>query len=82
MIQIRPVSDLRNKFPEIEAIAQISRATVNSLVNKGILKILEEKVQRNPLASKNININKKLKLTEEQKAENAKNVLADLEMFG
>lgn len=54
-------------IPEIEAIAQISRATVNSLVNKGILKILEEKVQRNPLASKNININKKLKLTEEQK---------------
>ena len=54
-------------IPEIEAIAQISRATVNSLINKGILKILEEKVQRNPLASKNININKKLKLTEEQK---------------
>ena len=53
-------------IPEIETFAEISRSTVNSLVNKGILKIVNEKIDRNPLANKKIDNNKKLILNEEQ----------------
>ena len=53
-------------IPEIETFAEISRSTVNSLVNKGILKIVNEKIDRNPLANKKIDNNKKLVLNEEQ----------------
>ena len=53
-------------IPEIETFAEISRSTVNSLVNKGILKIVNEKIDRNPLAKKEIENNKKLILNEEQ----------------
>ena len=49
-------------IPEIETFAEISRSTVNSLVNKGILKIVNEKIDRNPLANKKIDNNKKLVL--------------------
>ena len=53
-------------IPEIETFAEISRSTVNSLVNKGILKIVNEKIDRNPLANKKMDNNKKLILNEEQ----------------
>ena len=53
-------------IPEIETFAEISRSTVNSLVNRGILKIVNEKIDRNPLAKKEIENNKKLVLNEEQ----------------
>lgn len=53
-------------IPEIETFAEISRSTVNSLVNRGILKIVNEKIDRNPLANKKIDNNKKLVLNEEQ----------------
>ena len=54
-------------IPEIEQFADISRATVNSLVKKDILKIVNQKIERNPLINKKINQSKKLELTDEQK---------------
>ncbi len=54
-------------IPEIESFTEISRSTVNSLVKKDILKIVNKKIDRNPLINKNVNLNKKLELTEEQK---------------
>ena len=54
-------------IPEIEKIAEISRATVNSLVKKGILKIVNQKIERNPLIHKKVHNNQKLPLNEEQK---------------
>ena len=53
-------------IPEIEAIVDVSRSTVNSLVKKEILKLVNKKIDRNPLINKNINVNKKLTLTGEQ----------------
>ena len=53
-------------IPEIIEFAGVSRATVNTLVKKGLLRIEEQKVDRNPLAFKKKNESKKLKLTEEQ----------------
>ena len=54
-------------IPEIEQIVEVSRATVNSLVNKGILKIESKKIDRNPLINKKIVNNQKLNLNEEQR---------------
>ncbi len=54
-------------IPEIENFAGISRSTVNSLVKKGILKIVNKKIDRNPLINKKISNNKKLELNDEQK---------------
>ena len=53
-------------IPEIMGFAGVSRETINSLVKKGLLKIEEQKVDRNPLAFKQKEENKKLELTEEQ----------------
>ena len=53
-------------IPEIMEFAGVGRATINSLVEKGYIKIEEEKVDRNPLATKKKNENKKLKLSDEQ----------------
>ena len=53
-------------IPEIIEFADVSRETINSLVKKELLKIEEQKVDRNPLALKRKEDNKKLKLTEEQ----------------
>ena len=53
-------------IPEIMEFAGVSRETINSLVKKGYLEIQEDKVDRNPLALKKKEENKKLQLTEEQ----------------
>ena len=53
-------------IPEIEQITDISRATVNSLVKKGILKIVNTKIDRNPLINKKVEENNKLQLNENQ----------------
>ena len=53
-------------IPEIEQITGISRQTVNSLVDKKILKIINKQIDRNPLILKKIKDNPKLQLTEEQ----------------
>lgn len=52
--------------PEIEQIIGVSRATVNSLVKKEILKIVNTKIERNPLINKKVDGNNKLQLNEEQ----------------
>ena len=53
-------------IPEIIEFANVSRDSINSLVKKGYIKLQEEKVERNPLALKKAEENKKQKLTEEQ----------------
>jgi primosomal protein N' (replication factor Y) len=59
-------------IPEIEMLTDCSRAIVNTLIKNGYLEIVEEKVERNPLNLKNIELIKKkekterLVLTEEQ----------------
>ena len=59
-------------IPEIEMFTGCSRAIVNTMVKNKYLEIVEEKIDRNPLNLKNIDIIKqkehteKLKLTEEQ----------------
>ena len=53
-------------IPEIIEFAGVSRETINSLTKKGLIKIETQKVERNPLALKKENKNKKLQLTEEQ----------------
>ena len=53
-------------IPEIENFVRISRATVNSLIEKKILKIEKKKINRNPLISKKIEKQSKLQLTDEQ----------------
>ena len=51
---------------EIMNFAEVSRDTINSLVKNGYIKIEKQKIDRNPLALKKVNINKKLQLTDEQ----------------
>ena len=53
-------------IPEIMELADVSRETINSLIKKDFIKIEEQKVDRNPLALKRKEENKKLKLTDEQ----------------
>lgn len=54
-------------IPELEEFLDVSRATVNSLVKKEILKIENKKVPRNPLINKKVQEAPKLQLNEEQK---------------
>ena len=51
---------------EIEAFTDCSRAIVNTLIKNGYLELVEKRVERNPLNSKEVNNTKKLKLTDEQ----------------
>ena len=51
---------------EIMELADVSRETINTLIKKGVIKLEEQKVERNPLATKKVNQNKRLELTEEQ----------------
>lgn len=59
-------------IPEIEMFTDVSRAMVNTLIKNGYLEKIEQKIERNPLAIKDIESIKekektqKLKLTEEQ----------------
>ena len=53
-------------IPEIESFLEVSRATINSLINKNILKIVNKKIDRNPLINRKEEENKKLELNEEQ----------------
>lgn len=60
-------------IPEVEMFTDCSRAIVNTLIKNGYLEIVEEKIERNPLNFKNIELIKKnekteqLVLTEEQR---------------
>ncbi len=54
-------------IPELEQITDVSRASINSLINKGVLKVESKEIYRNPIISKNIEKQNKLILNEEQK---------------
>lgn len=51
---------------EIKEFNDCSRVTINSLVEKGYLKIVDEKIDRNPLINKEVVENEKLQFNEEQ----------------
>lgn len=51
---------------DLEAITDTSRAIIKTLEKNGYVKILEEKVQRNPFVNRRIEKDKPLNLTEEQ----------------
>lgn len=51
---------------EIKDFTECSRSTINGLLEKGFLRIQDEKVDRNPLALKNISKNEKLVFNDEQ----------------
>ena len=51
---------------DLQAIADVSRAILNTLVKNEYIEIKEEKVERNPFIHKEIKRDKPLKLTEEQ----------------
>ena len=52
--------------PEIEDFTECSRAILNTLIKNKYLELVEKKIERNPLNSKNVNVTQKLKLTDEQ----------------
>ena len=62
-------------IPDIEMFTDCSRAIVNTLVKNGYVEILEQKIERNPLANKKIERTENLKLTNEQ--ENAFNKISN-----
>ena len=51
---------------DLQAITDVSRTILNTLVKNGYIEIKEEKVERNPFMHKEIKRDKPLKLTEEQ----------------
>ena len=51
---------------EIEIFTECTKATINSLVKRGYIKLQKEKVNRSPLVKKEIKVSQKLKLTDEQ----------------
>lgn len=53
-------------IPDIEMFTDCSRAIVNTLIKNEYLEIVEQKVERNPLETKNIENTSNLKLTKEQ----------------
>lgn len=53
-------------IPDIEMFTDCSRAIVNTLIKNEYLEIVEQKVERNPLETKNIENTSNLKLTQEQ----------------
>lgn len=68
--QIELIEFLKNNqgitVSEIENITRISRSTINSLVKKNILRIIDKKIDRNPLVNKKIKSDKKLIFNSEQ----------------
>lgn len=52
---------------DLETFADISRAVINTLVKNGYIEIIEKQVERNPFINKNIEQDKDLELTEEQR---------------
>ncbi len=51
---------------DLELLTDTSRSIIKTLEKKGYIEIIEEKIDRNPFAHKDIKKDKKLKLTEEQ----------------
>lgn len=74
----------RNQFIVEAVLAQISKNTADINLLESIRQIFREEVQTVSVVSPHPvpSVTVITELTEEQKAENAKNVLSDLEMFG
>ena len=51
---------------DLEAITDTSRAIIKTLEKNGYIEIIEQKVERNPFANREIKRDRKLKLTDEQ----------------
>ena len=68
--QIRIIEFLKQNegstIPEIEKMTDGSRSSINTLVRNGYLKILDQKIERNPLKNKQIAKTEDLRLTLEQ----------------
>lgn len=81
---LQTLSKSRNKFIVDAVIAYMNKeSTDNETLLENIRQIFREEVQTVAVVSAlPTAIVATAELTEEQKAENAKNVLADLEMFG
>ena len=81
---LQTLSKSRNKFIVDAVIAYMNKeSTDNETILENIRQIFREEVQTVAVVSAPpTSVVVTAKLTEEQKAENAKNVLADLEMFG
>jgi len=52
---------------DLEALADVSRSVLSTMEKNGIIKLIEEQLQRNPFASKKVKSDAPKKLTEEQK---------------
>lgn len=81
---LKTLGQKRNRFIVEAVLAQISKNTTDNNLLESIRQIFREEVQtvsiisQQPVPAYTIST----ELTEEQKAESAKSVLADLEMFG
>ena len=51
---------------DLEALADVNRAVINTLIKKEYIEIVEQKIERNPFEFKEVERDKKKKLTEEQ----------------
>lgn len=81
---LKTLNKSRNKFIVDAVIAYMNKESVNyENLLESIRQIFREEVQTVAVVSAPpATVTVTAELTEEQKAENAKNVLADLEMFG
>lgn len=81
---LQALNKSRNKFIVDAVIAYMNKESAdNETLLESIRQIFREEVQTVAVvAAPSTAVAATAKLTEEQKAENAKNVLADLEMFG
>ncbi len=80
---LQTLNKSRNKFIMDAVIAYMNKeSTDNETLLENIRQIFREEVQTVVVSAPPTAVAVTAELTEEQKAENAKNVLADLEMFG
>ena len=80
---LQTLNKSRNKFIIDAVIAYMNKeSTDNETLLENIRQIFREEVQTVVVSAPPTAVAVTAELTEEQKAENAKNVLADLEMFG
>ncbi|MDD3192477.1 MAG: hypothetical protein PHE47_01260 [Oscillospiraceae bacterium] len=81
---LRSLGRKRNRFIVEAVLARISKDTSDNHLLESIRQIFREEVQTVSVVSPQpvLSVTVSTELTEEQKSENAKNVLSDLEMFG
>jgi len=81
---LRALGRKRNRFIVKAVLSQISKNSSDDTLLESIRQIFREEVQTVSVVSSQPmpSLSVSTELTEEQKAENDKNVLADLEMFG